>query len=67
MSAIEGQNPSAQAAFRTMSNSKREAGDLFEIFFKKYLMTDPMYADQLEDIWLWSEIPRRRCIAENFE
>ena len=54
-------------AFRTMSNSKREAGDLFEIFFKKYLMTDPMYADQLEDIWLWSEIPRRRCIAENFE
>ena len=41
--------------FRELNTTKRGMGDTFERFFKKYLLTDPLYADVLEDVWMWSE------------
>ncbi len=45
--------------FRKYSDSTRQKGDLFEKFIKKYLLTDPLYADVLSDVWLWMEWPGR--------
>ncbi|QTN40500.1 PDDEXK family nuclease [Marinobacter salsuginis] len=28
-------------------------GDRFECLIADYLVTDPQYADRLEDVWLW--------------
>ena len=39
--------------FRELSTTKRGMGDTFERFFKKYLLTDPLYADVLQDVWMW--------------
>lgn len=37
----------------------RTVGDRFERLVANYLVTDPQYADRLEDVWLWSEWPDR--------
>jgi predicted helicase len=37
----------------------RTIGDRFERLIANYLVTDPQYADRLEDVWLWSEWPDR--------
>ncbi|MCL4533338.1 MAG: DEAD/DEAH box helicase family protein [Deltaproteobacteria bacterium] len=35
--------------------SAREKGTFFERLIAKYLMTDPEYANRLEEVWLWGE------------
>jgi len=45
--------PELTAATRT----NRDKGTLFERLIKKYLETDPQYADRLAAVWLWSEWP----------
>lgn len=39
--------------------SNRDLGDKFERLFATYLVTDPIYADQFDAVWLWSEWPLR--------
>lgn len=34
-------------------------GSRFEKLIANYLITDPQYADRLEDVWLWTEWPDR--------
>lgn len=45
--------------FREAASSKRDMGDKFERLTANYLLTDPQYADRLEEVWLWSEWPDR--------
>jgi len=44
---------------RQISTSEKEKGTLFERLIANYLVTDPIYADKLSDVWLWSEWPNR--------
>ena len=39
--------------------SKKERGDEFERLCKWFLENDPIYATQLEKVWLWDEWPER--------
>jgi predicted helicase len=43
--------------FREAALSKRDMGDKFERLIATYLQTDPMYKDQYERVWLWTEWP----------
>lgn len=45
--------------YREESYSERDKGTRFETLIKYYLKTDPMYANEFTDIWLWSEFPYR--------
>jgi predicted helicase len=45
--------------FSQAARTNRDKGDLLERFIAKYLLTDPMYADRLSDVWLWSDWPLR--------
>lgn len=45
--------------FRETSASKRGMGDLFERFIKQYFLTDRLYSDMVENVWLWTEFPYR--------
>lgn len=45
--------------YRRVSFSERDKGTRFEILMKHYLKTDPMYINQFEIIWLWTEFPYR--------
>ena len=37
--------------------SSRQLGAEFERFVKRYFKTEPYYASQFSDVWLWSECP----------
>ena len=39
--------------------SNKERGDEFERLCKWFLENDPIYAIQLEKVWLWEEWPNR--------
>ncbi len=41
--------------YRDESASEREKGYKFELLIKRYLQTDPIYANSLTNVWLWSE------------
>lgn len=48
--------------------SKKERGDEFERLCQWLLENDPIYATQLEKVWLWDEWPDRwgpGCVGEN--
>ncbi len=47
------------AEFRERARDNRGVGDQFEKLIANYLVTDPQYADRLEDVWLWNEWPDR--------
>ena len=38
---------------------ERDKGDKFERLRRSYLMTDPAWASQFTDVWLWSDYPDR--------
>ena len=40
---------------RASAISEADKGAKFERLVKAYLRTDPVYADQFTDVWLWSE------------
>jgi predicted helicase len=42
---------------RASALSKAEQGARFERLMKAFLTTDPVYADQFSQVWLWSEWP----------
>ena len=41
--------------YRAESVSEREKGNKFEMLMKRYLQTDPIYANSLTNVWLWNE------------
>lgn len=43
------------AEFRELANNTREKGYFFERFIKQYLLTDPVYKNRFEKLWLWSD------------
>ena len=45
--------------YRKISFSERDKGDRFERLMQAYLRTDPKYAPQFKNVWLWSEFPSR--------
>lgn len=45
--------------YRKISFSERDKGDRFERLMHAYLRTDPKYAPQFKNVWLWSEFPSR--------
>ncbi|MCF7930474.1 MAG: DEAD/DEAH box helicase family protein [Acholeplasmataceae bacterium] len=45
--------------FREESTSLRDQGNKFEHFVIKYLKTDPLYSDFIDEAWLWSDWPYR--------
>lgn len=38
---------------------ERDKGDKFERLIKSYLTTDPVYASEFSQVWLWNEYPGR--------
>jgi len=44
---------------RKQAFSERDKGYRFEKLMKAYLQTDPLYANQIQDVWLWNEFPYR--------
>jgi predicted helicase len=48
---------SVLAEIRANAASTREQGERFERLMQAYLRTDPLYADQFSDVWMWSEWP----------
>jgi len=47
------------AELRASAVSEADKGAKFERLVKAYLRTDPVFADQFADVWLWSEFPDR--------
>ena len=45
--------------YRKNAFSEWDKGTRFEVLIKHYLKTDPMYSNDYENIWLWSEFPFR--------
>lgn len=43
--------------YRQDSFSERDKGHRFERMMQAYLLTDPKYAYQLKNVWLWNEFP----------
>ena len=41
--------------YRAESVTEREKGNKFEMLMKRYLQTDPIYANSLTNVWLWNE------------
>lgn len=46
--------------YRTLAYSERDKGDRFERLMQAYLLTDPTYANQFKQVWIWSEFPYRK-------
>ncbi|MDR1191085.1 MAG: DEAD/DEAH box helicase family protein [Verrucomicrobiales bacterium] len=45
------------ACFRHDATSERDKGSRFERLMQNYLLTEPHYACQLKNVWLWNEFP----------
>ncbi|NHC31370.1 DEAD/DEAH box helicase [Dermacoccus nishinomiyaensis] len=44
---------------RAKATSERDKGSRFEQLMAAYLQTDPLFADQFSDVWLWQDWPGR--------
>ncbi len=44
---------------RASALDERDKGDKFERLMQGYFRTDPQWAQQFSDVWLWSEWPGR--------
>jgi len=42
---------------RKLSFSERDKGSRFERLMRGYLLTNPMYENKFEEVWLWKEFP----------
>jgi predicted helicase len=43
--------------YRDISFSERDKGERFERLMQAYLLTDPQYAAQFKQVWLWNDFP----------
>ncbi|MGE3813028.1 MAG: DEAD/DEAH box helicase [Candidatus Nanopelagicales bacterium] len=44
---------------RSAAGSQSHKGRMFERLVKAFLRTDPLWVDQFDEVWLWSEYPGR--------
>lgn len=44
---------------RASATSEADKGRKLELLIQAFLRTDPVYADQFSDVWLWREWPGR--------
>ena len=44
---------------RDTSLSERETGERFERLIQKWFCADPLYASQVDKVWLWEEFPSK--------
>lgn len=51
--------------YRKYSFSERDKGDRFERLMQAYLLTDPQFADKIQEVWLWSEFIHRGQFGGN--
>jgi len=51
--------------YRKISFSERDKGDRFERLMQAYLLTDPQYANQFKNVWLWNEFPAKNDLGGN--
>ncbi|MCZ2130501.1 MAG: DEAD/DEAH box helicase family protein [Bacteroidia bacterium] len=49
--------------YRKISFSERDKGDRFERLMQAYLLTDPQYANQFKNVWLWNEFPAKNDLG----
>ncbi len=49
--------------YRTESRTERDKGARFEELIARYMMTDPVYSDQLEWVKLWIDFPGRTSMG----
>ena len=49
--------------YREAAYSKADLGTKFEELIARYLKTDPLYSNQLEEVWLWNEFPYNASIS----
>ena len=49
--------------YRKISFSERDKGDRFERLMQAYLLTDPKYAHQFKNVWLWNEFPGKKDLG----
>ncbi|MCS7073922.1 MAG: DEAD/DEAH box helicase family protein, partial [Bacteroidia bacterium] len=49
--------------YRKISFSERDKGDRFERLMQAYLLTDPQYANQFKNVWLWNEFPSKNDLG----
>ncbi|CAN5375899.1 hypothetical protein BH09BAC5_BH09BAC5_22540 [soil metagenome] len=50
--------------FRKISFSERDKGDRFERLMQAYLQTDPQYAHQFVNVWLWNDFQGKKISVE---
>lgn len=46
--------------YRKKSWNERNKGERFEMLMKRFLLSYPLYANELKEVWLWSEFPYRK-------
>ena len=51
------------ARFRKESITEHDKGAKFEKLIKRWLLTDPEYANILEKVWLWDEFPGKESLG----
>ena len=49
--------------YRKISFSERDKGDRFERLMQAFLLTDPQYANQFKNVWLWNEFPAKNDLC----
>lgn len=47
-------------SIRESSLSEAEKGTKFELLMLRWLMADPIYGEELSDVWLWQDFPARK-------
>ncbi|WP_367182272.1 hypothetical protein [Acidithiobacillus sp.] len=45
--------------YRSLSRDQLHKGKLFERMIAQFLMTDPQYANKLQEVWMWADWPGR--------
>lgn len=46
--------------YRKKSWNERNKGERFEMLMKRFLLSYPLYANELKEFWLWSEFPYKK-------
>ena len=51
--------------YRTKALNERDKGERFEMLMKRFLQSYPLYANELQNVWLWNEFPYRKDFGGN--
>lgn len=51
--------------YRNQAFSERDKGDKFERLILEYFLTEPIYANQIENAWVWNDFPHRDELGGN--